>query len=595
MKSNNLHSIHLFYNSLYSFSKTYPLLKTISEIIKAFNLCYIALAVQLVSSQLSGGLSEKRIGLSILVFTIVFFISKFILVFINSSLETKKMIMLQKDKENKNSIFAKMPLFSFESAETQNLLNTIHYSEINGVTALNKLIDAPILILTGLLISLATLFFLSPLFILKNINDILTCSIFLTIYSICYFLSIKVKAKSIQKANHSFSKEGQYKLRRIASIIDYTYDANVNPDIRFYNKALLEESAEDESQLSETIFSSYWKEISKGSSISTFLKIISYIIGITFIVYSSFKGKINEESILLLSIFLEMFTSQVIRIGEEFARIREADQYFNNRLKIKKLSSLAKSPSVTRINTKENVIKFDSVSFSYPGQQNNVINNLCLVLNLNESTALIGLNGSGKSTLIKLLLKLEKPTKGRILFSDKDIWEIPNEEYQNLIASMMQDSPLFSFSLLDNIDPYREHDIQEINNLLENLRLDSINLNTNLGVDNGEEGINLSGGQEKKLILARTLLRRCKYYIFDEPTSASDIENQNVIIKTINNTLNKKGYLIVTHQVSKIRNCSRIITIENGSIIQDGTWDSLINQNGLLKDLLIKEKTLYGE
>lgn len=127
------------------------------------------------------------------------------------------------------------------------------------------------------------------------------------------------------------------------------------------------------------------------------------------------------------------------------------------------------------------------------------------------------------------------------------------------------------------------------------LKIKSYGLNTNLGVDNGKEGINLSGGQEKKLILARTLLRRCKYYIFDEPTSASDIENQNIIIKTINNTLNKKGYLIVTHQVSKIRNCSRIITIENGSIIQDGTWDSLINQNGLLKDLLIKEKTLYGE
>ncbi len=123
----------------------------------------------------------------------------------------------------------------------------------------------------------------------------------------------------------------------------------------------------------------------------------------------------------------------------------------------------------------------------------------------------------------------------------------------------------------------------------------SFTINTNIGVDNGEEGVNLSGGQEKKVLLARTLLRECRYYIFDEPTSASDIENQNIIIHTINNSLKEKGYLIVTHQVSKIRNCSRIITIEDGSIIQDGTWESLINQNGLLKDLLIKEKALYGQ
>lgn len=594
MKNNSSHSLLSFYNSLYSFSRSYPLLKTISEVIKAFSICYVALAVQLVLSQINEHLSEKRIALNILIFTFVFLIIKVIMVFLNSSLEAKKMFLIQKDKEYKNNNLTRMPLFAFESEETQNLLNAIHYSEINGVTALDKLVDAPVLIIAGLLISLTALAFLFPLFIPQNINDVLACGIFLIFYYLCYYLSVKVKAKSIQKANRSFSKEGQSKLRKIASIIDYTYDTNINPDIRFYNKALLEEATEEEYQMSQMIFSSYWKEISKGSSVSTFLKIISYIIGTVFIAYSSFKEKTDYGSILLLSVFLEMFTSQIIKIGGEFTRIKEANRYFNDRLKIKRLSSHTKNKSFIRSNIKSNTIEFDSVSFSYPGQKDNAINNLCLVLNLNESTALVGLNGSGKSTLIKLLLKLEKPTEGRILFSDKDIWEIPDEEYQNLITAMMQDSPLFSFSLLDNIDPYREHHIEEINELLESLEFGKIDLNINIGVDNGEKGINLSGGQEKKILLARTLLRSCRYYIFDEPTSASDIENQNIIIDTINNTLKEKGYLIVSHQVSKIRNCSRIITIENGSIIQDGTWDDLINQNGLLKDLLIKEKALYG-
>lgn len=594
MKKNSRHSLLSFYNSLYSHSKTYPLLKILSEIIKTFSLCYIAIAVQLVSSQINENLSEERIGFNILVFTSVFLISKLLLVFLNSSLEAQKTIIIEKDRENKNNSCAQMPLFSFESAETQNLLNRIHYSEINGVTALDKLVDAPVLISAGLLIAFTTLIFLFPLFIPRNMNDFLICSIFLITYSLCNYLSLKAKARSAQKANHSFSREGQSKLRRIASIIDYTYDVNINPDIRFYNKDLLEEAAEEECQMSKMIFSSFWKENSKGSSVSTFLKIISYIVGIIFIAYSSFEGKTDYGNILLLSIFLEMFTSQIIKTGGEFTRIREASRYFNDRLEIKKLSSLSSSKNDTAINTKKNIIEFDSVSFSYPGQQNNVINNLCLILNLNESTALVGLNGSGKSTFIKLLLKLEKPTKGRILFSGRDIWEIPDKEYRSLITSMMQDSPLFSFSLLDNIDPYREHDIEEINDLLESLELTK-DLNTNIGVDNGEEGVNLSGGQEKKVLLARTLLRECMYYIFDEPTSASDIENQNIIIHTINNYLKEKGYLIVTHQVSKIRNCSRIITIEDGSIIQDGTWESLINQNGLLKDLLIKEKALYGQ
>lgn len=274
MRNNSRRSILSFYNSLYSFSKTYPLLKMISEIIKAFSLCYVALAVQLVLSQINENLSEKRIAINILIFTFVFLVTKFVLVFLNSSLEAEKVILIQKDKEYKNNRLAKMPLFSFESEETQNILNAIHYSEINGVTALDKLVDAPILIAAGLLISLTTLVFLSPLFIIRNLKDILTCSIFLFIYWLCYYLSVKVKAKSTRKANHSFSKEGQSKLRRIASIIDYTYDTNINPDIRFYTKDLLEEATEEEYQMSKMIFSSYWENVSKGSSISTFLKII---------------------------------------------------------------------------------------------------------------------------------------------------------------------------------------------------------------------------------------------------------------------------------------------------------------------------------
>ena len=156
----------------------------------------------------------------------------------------------------------------------------------------------------------------------------------------------------------------------------------------------------------------------------------------------------------------------------------------------------------------------------------------------------------------------------------------------DLFSPLFQSSSLFSFSLRDNLFVTKETHEQEIKREMRSLNLGDVDLDEIIG----ENNVGFSGGQEKRILLLRSLLNHNKYMILDEPTSASDPEVESFFFKKLEE---RDGYLIVTHKISKLKKVSRIVVIEEGKVVSDGTWDELSSDEGLFKKLLECERRLY--
>ena len=156
----------------------------------------------------------------------------------------------------------------------------------------------------------------------------------------------------------------------------------------------------------------------------------------------------------------------------------------------------------------------------------------------------------------------------------------------DLFSPLFQSSSLFSFSLRDNLFVTKETHEQEIKREMRSLNLDDVDLDEIIG----ENNVGFSGGQEKRILLLRSWLNHNKYMILDEPTSASDPEGESFFFKKLEE---RDGYLIVTHKISKLKKVSRIVVIEEGKVVSDGTWDELSSDEGLFKKLLECERRLY--
>ena len=156
----------------------------------------------------------------------------------------------------------------------------------------------------------------------------------------------------------------------------------------------------------------------------------------------------------------------------------------------------------------------------------------------------------------------------------------------DLFSPLFQSSSLFSFSLRDNLFVTKETHEQEIKREMRSLNLDDVDLDEIIG----ENNVGFSGGQEKRILLLRSWLNHNKYMILDEPTSASDPEGESFFFKKLEEI---DGYLIVTHKISKLKKVSRIVVIEEGKVVSDGTWDELSSDEGLFKKLLECERRLY--
>lgn len=245
-----------------------------------------------------------------------------------------------------------------------------------------------------------------------------------------------------------------------------------------------------------------------------------------------------------------------------------------------------------KINELKNVkgeIYFDHVTYVYENNNQKVFDDFSLIIPAGQKVALVGSSGAGKSTFVRLLMRLFDLRDGKILVDGVDIKDVTQENLREKIGFVPQDPVLFHRSLMENIRYGRRNATDEEVMKAANLaHCDDFIANLPKGYETyvGERGVKLSGGERQRVAIARAILKNAPILILDEATSALDSESEKLIQDALHNLIKGKTVIVIAHRLSTIKNMDRIIVIENGKIVEDGTHEKLLeNKSGVYHKL----------
>ena len=229
-------------------------------------------------------------------------------------------------------------------------------------------------------------------------------------------------------------------------------------------------------------------------------------------------------------------------------------------------------------------IEFRNVSFTYPGTESKALDNLSFAIHPGEKLAVVGVNGSGKTTMIKLLCGLYEPDQGEILVNGRDIRELDQEACRKLFGVVFQDFQLFSFGLGQNLAGSRIYDGERARAALEEAgfgaRLAGMDLETSLYKDFNPQGVEISGGEAQKIAIARALYRQAPILILDEPTAALDPQAEYEVYEKLNHISENRTAIFISHRMSSCRFCGRILVLDGGRLVQEGSHEELLRDSG---------------
>ena len=233
-------------------------------------------------------------------------------------------------------------------------------------------------------------------------------------------------------------------------------------------------------------------------------------------------------------------------------------------------------------------ISFNNVSFKY--DQNKILKNISFDVNKGDMVAIVGASGSGKTTLVNLIPRFYDKISGNILIDDFDIKDLSRSNIRSLIGIVSQESILFNSSIKENIvlgdsdenNCSRLKDSIDIANAQEFIEEFPEKLNYNVG-DNGS---NLSGGQKQRIAIARAVYSNCPILILDEATSSLDSESEKLVQNAIDKLMVDKTSIVIAHRLSTIQNADKIIVLDKGEIVEEGSHEQLLKNNSFYKKLI---------
>lgn len=233
-------------------------------------------------------------------------------------------------------------------------------------------------------------------------------------------------------------------------------------------------------------------------------------------------------------------------------------------------------------------LSFENVSLTYEDTEIKALKQVSFSVNPGETLAILGKTGSGKSSIVDLATRLLDPSSGRVLLDDKDLKDFNLSQLRTAIGAVPQDSFLFSETIKANIKfGYKEATEEQIIEAAKMADVHDNILSFPKGYDTllGERGISLSGGQKQRVAIARALIKDAKIYIFDDCLSAVDTETEEVILEHIKRLTKNKTTIIVSHRISTIKHADRILVLDQGHVVQEGSHTKLVEQDGFYRHL----------
>ena len=236
---------------------------------------------------------------------------------------------------------------------------------------------------------------------------------------------------------------------------------------------------------------------------------------------------------------------------------------------------------------KQYEIRLDNVSFRYPKADKDTLSHINLTVHPGEKLAIVGLNGAGKTTLVKLVCGFLDPTEGRILLNGEDIRKFNRNDYYALFSAVFQEISVLDVTVkenvaqcVDGIDETRVWQCIDKAGLTEKIQSLPKGIETHLGRRVFKDGVEFSGGQTQRLMLARALYKNAPILVLDEPTAALDPIAENDIYQKYNDMTHGRTSFFISHRLASTRFCDRIIFVDSGKIAEEGTHDELLKNGG---------------
>ncbi|MDE7248736.1 MAG: ABC transporter ATP-binding protein/permease [Lachnospiraceae bacterium] len=323
-----------------------------------------------------------------------------------------------------------------------------------------------------------------------------------------------------------------------------------------------------------------------------------------FLIGAVLKGEVSAAQFVLYFNTVNVFTNGIGKIMTDLAALRKQSLDICAVREFLDYPETFKMEEGIPITPNLNIpyqIKLQDVSFRYPEAEKNTLSHINLTIRPGEKLAIVGSNGAGKTTLIKLICGFLDPTEGKVLLNDTDIRTYNRRDYYRLFSAVFQDFSVLDVTVAENIAQTDEN----INMELMKRCIDQAGLTEKIDrLPNGvethigkvfEDGVNLSGGELQRLMLARALYKNAPIIVLDEPTSALDPIAESEIYNKYSELTDGRLAIYISHRLASTRFCDRIILIAEGGIDEEGTHDELIARNGHYADLFEIQSRYYRE
>lgn len=332
------------------------------------------------------------------------------------------------------------------------------------------------------------------------------------------------------------------------------------------------------------------------------------ILAYSILISKVLAGQMDVATFTLYLGLVSGFANWIYGMSNTFHEIRKASHEFNDYndfIDLKERSDQGgQSPLQTEAFKGAPEIEFKEVSFNYEGSDKKIFDKLSFKIHAGEKIALVGNNGAGKTTIVKLLCGLYAPTSGQVLVNGQPLWDssMSVKKYMESISVLFQDTEPFALTLAMNIACCDQNDLdrQRVKDCIKKAGLEeTVNdlihkEDTYITQQLDDDGVQLSGGQVQKLLLARAIYKNGPFLILDEPTSALDPLAESKIYEEYNNLALNKTAVFISHRLASTKFCDRILFLDQGRIIEEGSHAQLMAKGGKYREIFDIQSHYYS-
>lgn len=431
------------------------------------------------------------------------------------------------------------------------------------------------------------IFNFSPLLVLLNL--------IFTIVS--YFVGGRIKKKEKQDQDARIKHE-----RGTSYYTNIVSDHNYTKDIRLFSyKPTLLRKMKHHYDSNIRFYANINRRRAYSDMLANGFYVIQIGVGYLFIIGLLLDGKITVGDFTLYVATLTMYSGLMGQILEKVVYVHSYDMYFQDFKDYMSISCMSNQSEMKVEIEKPLFIEFKNVSFKYAGSESFALRNVNIRITSRDRIAIVGENGSGKTTFIKLLMRLYDPTEGQILLNGIDIRQYSYENYISIFSAVFQDYSLFATTIRENITMDDQTDLEkdfineldEIGLLTKTIHLYPKNFDTPVYKIFDDEGIEPSGGEGQQIAIARSLHKKAKINILDEPTAALDPRIEYDLYQKYDVITRNNLSFFVSHRLGSCKFANRIIVFSNGTIIEDGKHSDLMKTKGQYYKLYNYQASLY--